>query len=131
MNIEHEWSATGMTEIQAQAFAQDMASIQAMKIFIAALPIWAKRHNTGVNLKIFSDPAFGDGVGIDMAFTSPSVSVGAGEDLIDLLKEQNHLWELGLVIDKMRELGCDSDVINILVDEANTLADKIAASMKG
>lgn len=120
----HEWASQGMNQNQGQTFAQEITSIQGLKAFLSTLPYWCDKHQTGVVLQIVCEPQSG-GVGIDLAFGKNSLPLSSAHEFLDLLKEHNHLNELQLVIEKMKNLGIDPSVINILVDEANTLAKKI------
>ena len=124
MSTVHEWSAQGLSEQGAQEFASEISDIQALKVFLTTLPYWSRKHNTGVLVQITSNPELG-GVGIELGFSRPTLPASAASDLTDLLKERNHLWELELVIGKMKELGCNPDVIDVLVDEAEKIALKI------
>ena len=120
----HEWASTGMNERQGQTFAQEITSLHGLKAFLSALPYWCDKHQTGVVLQIVCQPQAG-GVGIDLAFSEPKLPLSSAHEFVDLLREHNHLNELQLVIEKMKNLGVDPSLINILVDEANTLAKKI------
>lgn len=128
MSTLHDWNAQGLSDQQGAAFAQDMMHIQALKVFVATLPFWCDKHNTGVVVQLSSEPNAG-GVGLELAFSRPTLPVGSAQELVDLLKERNHLMELELVIEKMRGLGVRPDVIDVLVDEANKLAEKIQKTL--
>lgn len=129
-NTVHEWNSQGLDQKNGQEFALAVSDIHALKVFLTSLPYWSKKHDTGVLVQISSSPNH-DGVGIEIGFSRKTLPTKSAEDLIDLLKERNHLWELELVIGKMKELGCDPDVIDVLVEEANQIAIKIKDQFLG
>lgn len=119
-----EWSAEGMSDNQGQNFAQDVQSIDALKLFVRTLPKWSTENQTGVLIKITSVPGAG-GVGIEFAFDRKNLSVKQANALTDRLIATSRLMELEHMVETMRGLGVDPDIINVLVDEANDLAVKL------
>lgn len=128
MTTMHEWASQGLDQQQGQQFAQDITGIPAIKIFAAVLPRWCANNNTGVVLQISSDPNL-NGAGIELAFSRQTLPVSAANELLELIQQQTHLAELQLVIEKMRGLGVDASIINVLVDEADKLAQQLHASL--
>lgn len=119
-----EWDAEGLSARQGQQFAQDIQHINALKVFIRTMPKWSTEFNTTAIIEITSMPRV-NGVGIEFKFDKKSLTVKEADALTERLIDTSRLMEIEYLVETMRGLGVEPDIINRLVDEGDELAKKL------
>lgn len=128
MNPQHatlaNWESQGLGQEQGAKFAQDIQAIAPLALFTRALPGWVETHQTAARITIDCVPGM-NGAAIQMSFDRDSLPVEVAQDLLDRLGRTSRLMELEQQVELLRGTGGHPDLINKLVNEAETLAQDL------
>lgn len=107
-----------------ESAATKMQSISAFKVFVRAMPEWARRHG-GVEPAIIIRGKDG-GVEINFSFPASIRALGIEpeklvSDLIEHLAKEARLMEMEMLVDEFRGVCVPPDVIDPMLVEANGL----------
>lgn len=111
-----------------QHIAQELQRLDAMRLFLAALPRFVRLTGKTVVLKFEGVAgAEGEGVGCNVGFS------GAGEEewpflfaqVMDVLTEEEKLQRLQLLVDEMRNVGVEAEKLDPMIQEAEALAVRL------
>jgi hypothetical protein len=119
------WEAQGLGQRQGQQFALDIQEIPAIGQFARVLPAWSRANNCEVRLTIEARPDWNGGATVDLTFDRKDLSVSMGQDLLARLELTGSLMALTQTIEHMKAIGADATHIDLLVEEANHLANSL------
>lgn len=120
-----DWNSEGVDETSAQDFVMQLQSIDALKLFVKALPQWVRENDTAIDIHIQSDPKMDGGVGISISFDKQTLPTSQANELIERMIETNQLMDLERSVEILKGHGADPLVIDALVEQADRLAEKL------
>jgi hypothetical protein len=112
--------ANGMAE-PGTGFAAQIQSLDALALFVRALPGWCRDNGRHVSFII---RATEEGVQVDMGFTEGATPEDA-ESVVARLQDCERLVRLQLLVDEMRNVGVAPQILDPMIDEATRLAERL------
>lgn len=115
-------SAQGMPAPGA-GFADQVARIDAFKVFVRALPSWAAKYNSSVS---FTFQATAEGVEVNFGLPeSAAKNPKMADEVIQRLMDVERMMQLELLVDQLRNAGVAPEVLDPMIEEANQLAQRL------
>lgn len=117
-----------MSELGPQHIAQELQKLDAMRLFMAALPIFVRQTGKKVVLSFEGvDTPEGAAVGCNVGFSDAEQDEWSGlfALLMETLTDEERLQRFQLLIDEMRNVGVAGEVLDPMIVEAEALAARL------
>lgn len=111
------------TPAAPSSFADQLQGLDAMRVFMQAIPAWMRQNGRTVHLKFTGTE---EGVECDLGFPADEGEMDElTGSLMDLLQKTERLQRLQFLIEEFREAGMEPTVIDLLVAEAESLVREL------